>query len=222
MASDWLTALHSANFPDSLKQKINRLEPVNLPRFPSFSLPNPWYLLWQIVRLSTLANCNWENIANYNKLHISKHFVSFRQIEYIKDYYRSLISVELWLGSVKQKHLIYNINWRLPPHNFFYQTIWKNVFTHNLFSFLLLFVAFFLSVIFPFFIFLFIKDRNETEAAVHVSCYSCHDATFANLLSYELTFLAFIIYLNISGTLFWFYGFVFLTLVKKPFLLTYF
>ena len=40
MTSDWLIDLHSANFSNSLKQKITKLEPMNLPRFPSFYLPN--------------------------------------------------------------------------------------------------------------------------------------------------------------------------------------
>ena len=42
MTSDWLIDLHSANFSNSLQQKITKLEPMNLPRFPSFSVPNPW------------------------------------------------------------------------------------------------------------------------------------------------------------------------------------
>ena len=41
MTSDWLMDLHSANFSNSVKQKINKLELMNLPQFPSFSLPNP-------------------------------------------------------------------------------------------------------------------------------------------------------------------------------------
>ena len=41
MTPDWLIDLHIANFSNSLQQKITKLEPMNLPRFPSFSLPNP-------------------------------------------------------------------------------------------------------------------------------------------------------------------------------------
>ena len=42
MTSDWLIDLHSANFSNSLQQKITKLESMNFPRFPSFSVPNPW------------------------------------------------------------------------------------------------------------------------------------------------------------------------------------
>ena len=44
IASDWLANLHSANFSNSIDQKITMLEPINLPRLPSF-LPNPWRTL---------------------------------------------------------------------------------------------------------------------------------------------------------------------------------
>ena len=33
--------IYDYNFVAPLKQKITKLEPMNLPRFPSFSLPNP-------------------------------------------------------------------------------------------------------------------------------------------------------------------------------------
>ena len=36
VASDWLRNLNSANFSNSLKQKIAKLELMNVPRFPSF------------------------------------------------------------------------------------------------------------------------------------------------------------------------------------------
>ena len=34
--------MQSAKFSSSLQQKITKLEPMNLPRFPYFSVPNPW------------------------------------------------------------------------------------------------------------------------------------------------------------------------------------
>ena len=58
-ASNCLTDLYSANFSNSVQQKIIKLEPMILLRFPSFSLPN---------------HCVYEPSLKYSFLKLVSHF----------------------------------------------------------------------------------------------------------------------------------------------------
>ena len=81
LISDWLTDLHSANFLNSLKQKITKSEPMNLPQFLSFSLPNPWILVsrWNIrrrvVELALSDVLGYSNISDDDSTGLSQNII---------------------------------------------------------------------------------------------------------------------------------------------------
>ena len=58
MASDWLTDLHHANFFKFFITKLTRLEPMNVPQFPSFSLPNPCSYICKMIAFNVAKEGN--------------------------------------------------------------------------------------------------------------------------------------------------------------------